>query len=59
MAAGSAPVGIAVSPDGKSVYVTNFFSPSISEYDVATGGVLTPRARPRSLRGPAIRTSWR
>ena len=44
MAAGSATrSGVAVSPDGTSVYVTNIGSSDVSQYDVGGGGVLTPK----------------
>ena len=45
--AGSQPVAIAVSADGKSVYVANADSDGpggISEFDVGSGGALTPKA---------------
>ena len=44
MAAGDEPLGVAVSPDGGSLYVTNtgdFFDPandSVSQYDIGAGG---------------------
>ena len=47
VAAGGGPVGVAVSPDGQSVYVTNHFSDNVSQYNVGAGGALPPRARPR------------
>ena len=40
--AGDSPFGIAVSPDGHSVYVANG-SGSISQYDVGVGGALSPK----------------
>jgi YVTN family beta-propeller protein len=33
-----------VSPDGRSVYVGNTGSNSISQYDVGAGGALTPKS---------------
>ena len=56
MAAGDAPFGVAVSPDGSSVYVANHVSDNVSQYDVGAGrGALAqepghgaPRATPRS-----------
>jgi DNA-binding beta-propeller fold protein YncE len=42
-AAGGDPTGVAVSPDGKSVYVTNFVDNTVSQYDVGAGGALTPK----------------
>lgn len=38
----AAPVGIAVSPDGKSVYVAAFDG-GVSQYDVGAGGLLTAK----------------
>ena len=36
---------MAVSPDGESLYVTNFFGGSgVSQFDVGAGGVLTPKS---------------
>jgi DNA-binding beta-propeller fold protein YncE len=40
---GRSPVGVAVSPDGKSVYVTNGSDNTVSQYDVGTGGALSPK----------------
>jgi 6-phosphogluconolactonase (cycloisomerase 2 family) len=37
------PEGVAVSPDGKSVYVTNLGAGTVSQYDVGPGGALTPK----------------
>jgi DNA-binding beta-propeller fold protein YncE len=44
VAAGSGALGVAVSPDGGSVYVTNFFSNDVSQYDVGAGGALSPKS---------------
>jgi DNA-binding beta-propeller fold protein YncE len=44
VAAGIAPEGVAVSADGKSVYVANNDSNSISQYDIGAGGALTPKS---------------
>ena len=47
VAGGNGPNFMAVSPDGKSVYVTNFFTDGaggVSEYDVGAGGELSPKA---------------
>jgi YVTN family beta-propeller protein len=41
--AGTNPAGVAVSPDGRGVYVTNGGSDNVSQYDVGTGGVLVPK----------------
>ena len=43
VATGTSPFGVAVSPDGGSVYVTNLPS-SVSQYDVGPGGVLSPKS---------------
>ena len=43
VAAGTFPSGVAVSPDGGSVYVTNGGSDSVSQYDVDAGGALSPK----------------
>jgi WD40 repeat protein len=37
-------MGLAVSPDGRSVYVTNSADGTISQYDVGAGGGLTPKS---------------
>src|SRR6476469_3635089 len=42
-------VGIAITPDGRSVYVAN--SASISQYDIGPGGALTPKS-PASVSTP-------
>jgi DNA-binding beta-propeller fold protein YncE len=42
--AGSVPAGLAVSPDGQSVYVANSFSNNVSQYDVGAGGALSPKS---------------
>ena len=44
-------VGIAISPDGKSVYVANIGG-TISQYDVGPGGVLTPKSPASVPAGP-------
>jgi DNA-binding beta-propeller fold protein YncE len=44
VAAGAGPGFLAVSPDGKSVYVTNESDNTVSQYDVGGGGGLTPKA---------------
>ena len=42
--AGGGSVGVAVSPDGKSVYVANSgFEDTVSQYDVGADGTLTPK----------------
>ena len=45
VAAGGLPYGVAVSPDGESVYVTNAEQRhSVSQYDVGAGGALSPKS---------------
>ena len=39
----STPTGVAVSPDGKSVYVANQFDDSVSQYNVGADGTLSPK----------------
>ncbi len=44
VAAGSGPMAVAVAPDGKSVYVTNSASSTVSEYTIdPTTGTLSPK----------------
>jgi DNA-binding beta-propeller fold protein YncE len=49
---GVSPSGVAVHPDGLSVYVTNISSHTISQYDVVAGGKLTPKSPPSVAAGP-------
>ena len=51
VAAGASPQGVAVSPDGGSVYVTNTGSDSVSQYDVGAGGALQPKSPPMVTAG--------
>ena len=44
VATGAGPRGVAVSPDGRSVYVANSGSDSVSQYDVGAGGALSPKS---------------
>ena len=46
VAAGDQPGDVAVSPDGRSVYVANAFDHDVSQYDVGAGGALTPKNPP-------------
>ena len=41
---GTRPLGVAISPDAKSVYVADGGSETVSQYEVGPGGVLSPRA---------------
>jgi DNA-binding beta-propeller fold protein YncE len=45
---GALPAGVAVSPDGRSVYVVNltgtFVDGTVSQFDVGPGGALSPKA---------------
>ena len=45
VATGHGPNGVAISPDGRSVYVTNYgaASSSVSQFDVDAGGRLSPK----------------
>jgi DNA-binding beta-propeller fold protein YncE len=43
IAAGGGPNNLAISPDGKQLYVANFSGDSISEYDIGAAGVLSPK----------------
>lgn len=47
--AGADPAAIAVSPDGKSVYVAG--AGGVSEYDAGAGGELSPKPTPRVTSG--------
>ena len=53
------PVGVAVSPDGRSVYVANFGDltviGSVSQYDVGAGGALSPKRPARVAAGYGAR----
>ena len=44
VAAGSYPTGIAVSPDGKHVYVAEYNTGALAIFDVGSDGTLTPNA---------------
>ena len=44
VAAGDGPNGVAVSPDGGSAYVTDFYDDTVSQYDVGAGGALQPKS---------------
>src|SRR5207244_8737455 len=48
---GPSPTGIAVSPDGKSVYVANSGDGTVSQYDVGSGGVLSAKGSAVGLVG--------
>ncbi len=41
--AGTRPLGVAVSPDGRSVYVANAGGESVSQYDAGAGGLLSAK----------------
>jgi uncharacterized repeat protein (TIGR01451 family) len=43
IAAGNRPIGVAVSPDAQSVYVTNELDNTVSQYSVGSGGTLSPK----------------
>ena len=44
--AGDLTVGVTVSPNGRSVYVTNNNSATVSQYDIGGGGRLSPKSPP-------------
>jgi DNA-binding beta-propeller fold protein YncE len=46
VAAGDFPTNVAVSPDGRSVYVPNAHTHDVSQYDVGAGGRLSPKNPP-------------
>jgi hypothetical protein len=48
---GTRPLGVAISPDAKSVYVADGGSEMVSQYDVGPGGLVSPKS-PASLSGP-------
>jgi DNA-binding beta-propeller fold protein YncE len=54
LAARDGAIGMAVSPDGESLYVTNQNSNNVSQYDVSAGGNLSPKnpATVAAGRGP-------
>jgi DNA-binding beta-propeller fold protein YncE len=43
--AGTNPFGLAISANGKSVYVTNANSDSVSQYSVGARGALSPKSQ--------------
>ena len=51
MAAGDSASGVAVSPDGGSVYVTNELDANLSQYDRGAGGALAPKSPPTVVAG--------
>ena len=58
VAAGLNPEGVAVSPDGESVYVANVSSDNVSQYDVGAGGALSPK-NPATVAAGTCPTGWR
>ena len=48
---GLSPVAIAVSPDGRSAYVTNSGDNTVSQFTIAAGGTLQPKAPARIAAG--------
>ena len=56
MAAGAGPGGVAVSPDGGSVYVANPTSDNVCrQYDVGAGGALSPKSPATVAAGAILR----
>ena len=41
---GPGPLGVAITPDGKSVYVTNEFANAVRQFSVGTGGALSVKS---------------
>jgi DNA-binding beta-propeller fold protein YncE len=44
VAAGVFPRDVAVTPDGRSAYVTNYLSGTVSQYNLGAGGKLSPKS---------------
>ena len=51
---GSSPIGVAVTPDGTKVYVTNYDSNTVSVIDTATNNVTATVPVGTSPRGVAV-----
>jgi DNA-binding beta-propeller fold protein YncE len=58
VSAGKAPLGIAVSPDGRSVYVADGGSNAVSQYDVGPGGALSPKSPATVSTGAGTVPNW-
>jgi hypothetical protein len=57
VASAPSPSGVAASPDGRSVYVTNLAGGSVSQYGVGPGGTLAPLPAP-TVPTPADGQPW-
>jgi 6-phosphogluconolactonase len=55
-AGGSAPYGIAMSPNGSFLYVTNYGPSTVSGYVIGSGGLLTPLSTPTFTTGSGPRS---
>jgi DNA-binding beta-propeller fold protein YncE len=55
VAAGISPEGVAVSPDGRSVYVANNGGGKVSQYDVGADGRLSPKSPAKVTAGDGPR----
>jgi DNA-binding beta-propeller fold protein YncE len=44
LAAGNGPFGVAVSPEGASLFITNSGDVTVSQYNIAVNGSLTPKS---------------
>jgi DNA-binding beta-propeller fold protein YncE len=44
--AGTVPFGVAISPDARSVYITNRTGGTVSQFDVGASGALSPKTPP-------------
>ena len=53
IAAGGGANNLAISPDGKNLYVANFSGDSIAQYDIGDGGVLCSKSSTTALRDGA------
>lgn len=51
VAAGSSPAGLAITPNGTSLYVANYNGDSISQYNIAARGKLSPKGPAKAPAG--------
>jgi hypothetical protein len=54
VATGAAPTGIAIAPDGASVYAGSFSGPGVWQFDVGAGGLLAAKAPASVATGGAV-----
>lgn len=55
VATGTNTIGIALSPDGKSAYITRLTGNAVLEYDIGAGGALAPKASASIVAGTGPR----